>query len=77
MLFFAIFGFILCAIVELVKGDTNLFLGYMILVALFSIAATIEYSYERWEEKKKMEYKAFSEAINNMCDEIKKQNKNQ
>lgn len=77
MLYLSVLGFFILAAIRLVQQDTNGFFMFSILAGIFLISATIESVYNKWTQKKALEYKTLSEAFEKWANDLKEKQKEQ
>ena len=77
MLYLSVLGFFILATIKLIQQDTNGFFMFSILASIFLISATIESVYNKWTQKKALEYKTLSEAFEKWANDLKEKQKEQ
>lgn len=77
MLYLSVLGFFILAVIKVIQQDANGFFMFSVLAGIFLISATIESIYDKWTQKKVLEYKTLSEFFEKLSNDLKEKQKGQ
>ena len=77
MLYLSVLGFFILAVIKVIQQDANGFFMFSVLAGIFLISATIESIYDKWTQKKALEYKTLSEFFEKLSNDLEEKQKEQ